>query len=175
MSINGSTTRPLGWRIGEAVEFLVNLLAGKELPSEEVLGLAQEAGIAETTLNRAKHIVNAKARRKHMKWYTSVPTEMKERAFNIAKRPRKEFFLQPDKDWEISSDWVSIVASGESVGRHKIDVPARVSSGGLRVKVGMYEFEADENFPADKLAELLRSLSQNASVAVSPGMAVTGG
>jgi len=171
VSMNGATTKPLGWRIGEAVEFLVNLLAGKELPSEEVLRLARETGILDRTLSRAKCIVNAKSRRRQMKWYTSVPAEMKGRTFNIAKRPQKEYLPRPVKNWEISSDWVSVTPRNDSDAGYKTDNCAR-----LRVKFGQYEFEADENFPADKLAELLRRLSPcGASVAEAPGLAVTGG
>jgi|GEM_PF-4145127 len=168
MSINGSNNKALGWRIGEAVEFLVNLLAGKELPSEEVLRLAREAGILDRTLSRAKQIVNAKSHRKQMKWYTSVPAEMKERTFSITTRPRKEYLLQPVKNWSISSDWVSVTPRNDSGAGYQTDISSR-----LRVKVGQYEFEADENFPADKLAELLRGLlPHGADAAGTPGLAV---
>jgi len=104
MKMSETITNPLGWRIGVAVEFLINLLAGKELPSAEVLRLSQEAGIVGRTLSRAKQIVNAKSRRASHEWYTSVPEAMKERTFNIAARPQKEYVLQPIKRWDISSD-----------------------------------------------------------------------
>jgi hypothetical protein len=154
-------TKPLGWRIGEAVEFLINLLAGKELPSAEVLRLAQEAGIVDKTLSRAKRIVGAKSHPVYsagkLSWVMSVPEEMKCRTFNIARRPERKSAPGPVKACPVSSDWLSVAVKDYGSGS-KTDIPARASSGGLRVKVGAYEFEADESFPTDKLAELLRGL-----------------
>lgn len=157
MGMNESTTQLLGRRIGEAADFLINLLAGEELPSTEVNGLADAAGINHATLNRAKRIVNAKARKKNHRWYISVSEEMKGHTFGPSKQ--KECLFSPIANHTISSDWVTVVMANDD-NRHKIDIPTRAMSGaGLRVKVGQYEFEADENFPADKLAELLRGLA----------------
>ena len=149
----------IGWKVGGAADFLIELLAGKELPSVEVYQLASEAGIVNTTLSRAKRIVGAKSRRSSSKWLLSVPEEIKGRVFSVPKPLPKEHVLKPAASWGISSDWVSAVAVDDGGNGHKTDILVRASPGGLRVKVGMYEFEADEGFPADKLADLLRSLA----------------
>lgn len=149
---NNLASEPLGFRVGEAAEFLVKLLAGTEMPSAEVLYFAKEAGIVKKTLSRAKKIVGAKSWRKNNKWYMSVPEEMRGRTFSIPKPRQKEYFPAPPQPG-ISSDWIAVMP--------KIDIPARpLSAGGnLRVKVGVYEFEADGDFPLDKLAEVLRELA----------------
>ncbi|GHU55858.1 hypothetical protein AGMMS49975_18250 [Clostridia bacterium] len=62
---------------------------------------------------------------------------------------------------QISDDLAAaVVVGGNNDGeRPKIDIPVRKSlAGGIRAKVGVHEFEADGNFIADKLAELLRGL-----------------
>jgi len=150
----------LGFRLGEAVEFLINLLAGKELPSKEVWRLAQEAGILERTLGRAKQIVNAKSYRRHMMWYTSVPEEMNGRTF-ISKY-QKKLSPQPPKKFGISSDWVSVVSENDDNARHRTDIPVCVQSAGLHVKIGAYEFKASADYPMEQLANLLRELGGEA-------------
>ena len=157
--IKGGQT--LGWRLGEAADFLIAHLAGTELPSETIFLLAQEAGTSAGSINRAKQIVNAKSRRKNNKWHMTVPKEMTGRIFSTPRLTPRAYLLKPLANPVISSDWVSVVS--ETDDGNKINIPSRVSSSaGLRVKVGQYEFEADENFPADKLAELLRGLAVNA-------------
>jgi len=163
MKISLDTTKMppevIGWRIGKAAEFLINLLAGTELPSVKVYQLANEAGIMQSTLNRAKRIAGVKARKNSFQWLLSVPEEMKRYTFTTTSpRLPKEYLLQPIKTFGISSDWVSVVAEDDG-GEYKAGIPARVSSGGLRVKVGQYEFEVDKNFPSDKLAEILRGMA----------------
>ena len=151
----------IGWRIGEAADFLINLLAGKEIPSQEILRLADEAGIMSRTFERAKRIAKAKSIRKNNKWYMSVPEEMKGHTFGYHKPYQKEYLLKAIKHQAISTDWVSVVERNDDESGYKTDIPARASPMvcGLRVKVGMYEFEASENFPTDKLIELLRELA----------------
>ena len=163
----------VGFKIGEAADFLINLLAGSEMPSEEVLRLADKAGIGRRTMNRAKHIVGAKSRMRRQKWYMTVPEEMKGRTFSFVKQPGEEFLPQPDKTSSVSSDWASVVLGADGGDRHKTDIPTRVAPGGLRVKVGMYEFEADGSFPVEKLAELLRGLTDIAARSVETAEAVT--
>jgi hypothetical protein len=130
----------MGWRIGEAAEFLVCLLAGRELPSVEVYEQAAKAGIIKATLNRAKRIVKAKARKDNRQWYLSVPEEMKGHTFNIHKRSEKQFTLKPINPYGISSDWVCVATDNDGVIGQKIEIPARVTAGGgLRVRAGLYE------------------------------------
>ena len=91
-------------------------------------------------------------------WVMSVPEEMKGRVFSTPKPYSHKYLITPMASGAISSELVSVVPRNDN--REKIDIPARVSpSVGLRIKIGKYEFEADENFPADKLAELLRGLA----------------
>jgi len=150
-----NTTPQLGCRLGEAADFLINLLAGKELPFAEVLRLAHGFGVSRQTLARAKRIVGAKSRRRNNRWYMSVPEEMRGRTFNV---PDESYSLKQIPSRLISSDWVSVVP--EAGNSPKTDIPPCGSSGGgLRVKVGEYAFEADEHFPTDKLAEILRGLA----------------
>ena len=60
---------------------------------------------------------------------------------------------------EISADFVSVSVHGEQPGAyHRKDTVGR-----LRVKVGAYEIETDEDFPADKLLNLLRGLGGETS------------
>jgi len=159
MSANESTTQVPCCKLGEAVEFLIKHLAGTEMPSKEFLQMAEDAGIVGKTLSRAKRIVGAKSCRRNLKWYTSVPEEMKWRTFNISQRREKDFAHKTVKPPSVSTDWVSVTVGD---GNRAYIPPTRESSGnGLRVKVGAYEFEADENFPTDKLAELLRGLAVN--------------
>lgn len=146
-------------RLYEAAEFLINLLAGTQMPSAEVYRLAKECGIADRTLSRAKPLVGLKSQAVYnagkMTWVMSVPAEMKGREFRKFKTLQKR--RRVASRMEISTDWVSVAVAENIV--PKIDIPQRaVSSLGMRVKVGMYEFEVDENFPADKLSNLLRQL-----------------
>ena len=149
-------------KLHAAADFLINLLAGTEKPSAEVHRLAKESGISSRTLERAKPIVCLKSRLVYhaggQAWVMSVPEEMKGRVFSTPKPYSHKHLLKPTAIRAISSDWVSVVPEIDN--RNKIDIPARASSAvSLRVKVGMYEFEADEKFPADKLVELLRGLA----------------
>jgi hypothetical protein len=165
----------IGRRRGEAADFLISLLAGKEMPTVEVIRLAEEKGITGSTLVRAKRTVGAKARKKGNCWFVSVSADMKGRIFSVPKPSQQDFLLKSVKSCIISEDWVSVTQNSEGCTKeHKIDIPACVpSSGGLRIKIGAYEFEADENFPADKLAEILRGLVANAGVfdqLVQPGL-----
>ena len=153
-------TGALGSRIGEAADFLVNLLAGREMPSVEVFRHACEAGISDSTLGRAKAVVKAKSERKNSKWYMSVPEEMKGRIFSTPKPQQTEYLLRPTANQAISSDWVSVAPQDDDCAKHKIDIPIRVPpTEGLHIKVGAFEFKADAGFPADKLAEVLRELA----------------
>jgi len=61
-----------GEKLCEAADFLVELLAGKEIPATYVHQLASEAGISKKTLARAKGMAGAKSRRKKEKWVMSV-------------------------------------------------------------------------------------------------------
>jgi hypothetical protein len=49
--------------LADAAEFLREVLAGTEIPAKEVLRLAREAGISESTLRRAKKQVGVRIRR----------------------------------------------------------------------------------------------------------------
>jgi hypothetical protein len=147
----------------EAADFLVSLLAGTELASKEVYRLAKEKGISNKTLERAKPIVGLKSRPVYhaggKAWRMSVPEEMKGRIFSTPKAYPKERLLEHTASLNISSDWVSVTRGNGDDNREKTIIPASVTSSGLRVKVGLYEIEAGENFPADKLAEFLRVLA----------------
>jgi len=71
----------------------------------------------------------------------------------------KEILQKAANHYAISRDWVSVTAVNDGVSR-KIDIPVSGPKGsGLRVKVHGYEFEADENFPPDKLVEFLKKLN----------------
>ena len=60
----------------------------------------------------------------------------------------------PTKPKEISTDFVRISLDEEP----PVNFSDKDLLGGLRVKVGSYEFEADAGFPMEKLAELLHGL-----------------
>lgn len=64
---------------------------------------------------------------------------------------RKTISARPN---EISTDFVRISLDAES----PVNLLNKDVGGGLRVKVGSYEFEADAGFPMEKLAELLHGL-----------------
>jgi hypothetical protein len=105
--------------------------------------------------------VGVKTRKKDKRWLVSMPEDMKGRTFSAPRLSKQGFLLKPVNSCVISEDWVSVAQSNDgSGGRRKIEIPTVASPGsGLRVKVGHYEFEADENFPTDKLAEILRGLA----------------
>ena len=148
-----------GKKLCEAADFLVELLAGKEMPVTYVYQLANESGISKTTLERAKGIAGVKSRKTKDKWFMWVPEDMAGRIFSIPKPPVKEILKKAARNYEISRDWVSVRATNDGVSS-KIDIPlSRSQVGGLRVKVHGYEFEADENFPPDKLIEFLKKLN----------------
>jgi len=168
-----------GAKVCKAANLLIDLLAGTEMPSTEVYRLAKENGISSRTLERAKLIVDAKSRPVNclgvIKHYMSVPENMKGQKFEFTEPESNTTRNRTDLGL-VSSDWISVASSYDGGSQYKIDIPARVSPGiglavpalplssigdnrKLRVKIGMYEFEADENFPADRLAELLRELA----------------
>ncbi|GHU57352.1 hypothetical protein AGMMS49975_22790 [Clostridia bacterium] len=131
-----------------------------------MLEQAEEAGISIKTLERARKALKVKARQGGggKGWFMSIPDIMEKikdrdvRRANVGHKVRR--FPPAFGRWQISDDCAAVAVDGNKGGeRPKIDIPARKSlTGGIRVKVGAYEFEADENFPADKLAKLLRGL-----------------
>ena len=158
--MNGNT------KVCRAANLLVSLLAGTEMPSKEVYRLVKRKGISSRTLERAKLMVSATSHpvydsgpKHHV---MTVPEDMKGQIFGIIE-PEREISHNQSGRGPISSDWISVAAGKEDYGGEKIEIPISQATrtlprGGFRIKVGMVEFEADENFPADKLAELLRGL-----------------
>ena len=168
-----------GGKVGVAADFLIRLLAGKEMPSAEVNRLAEDAGICHRTLSRAKLVVSAKCRKlggKDKGWVISVPENMQGRRFDVPKVNGRAMPSGSSEFRQISADWVRVDASGGNIG-DKIDIPDNQPVGaGLHIKFGGLELKVDENFPTDKLAELLRELSPHgADFTGAPGLAVTGG
>ena len=156
----GEAKRPIGRRLYEAAEFLVDTLLTGEKPSAEVIKLAEMRGIALQTLKRAQRVVMVKSRKSSSCWYMTIPENARElfESWNVA-QPREHAMKPRAQDCAISADWVSVAVCSERA--EKIMVPASRSSEtkpGLRVKHGAYELEVDEDFPAEKLAALLHKL-----------------
>lgn len=162
-----------GEKISFAADFLIEQLAGTERPSGVVYREAKKKGISIRTLERAKLLVGVKSRcvyyTEGKAWHMSVPEEMKGQRFSRITSTESKAKKHP-QNRVISTDWVSI-ASNYSDG-NKIDIPEHnqayfinaASFQGeprppkIHVKAGTYEFEADENFPVDRLARILREL-----------------
>jgi hypothetical protein len=156
----------VGREVNKAADFLIRELAGREKPSREVNQLAQEFGISKRTLNRAKHLVNAKCRKgggEDSRWFISVPEEMTGRIF-CAERPAFAGLSQRrSQSGQIAADWVMAKADDDD-SAHKIDIPAcNPAHAGVHIKVGGYEIKADGEFSSEKLAELLLALGGEAS------------
>jgi len=85
-------------KLYEAADFLINLLAGTEMPSVEVYQLAKERGISSRTLERAKLIVGARSRpvynsdgKRHV---MTVSENMKGQVFGVPKSAKSESILK---------------------------------------------------------------------------------
>ena len=145
-----SEIRITGEKIYEAAKLLMDYLGGGEKPTIGAQTVAAEHGISKKTFDRARSFLGIKARRSNGRWFVYAPEGARER-FESSARPRKAEF-SPNKLSKIigagavSSDWVAVVPEGNQM------------NGGLRVKVGPYEFEADEGFPTEKLLAVLRAL-----------------
>ena len=95
--------------------------------------------------------------------------------FNLKEEPKAQLeMLMSSKPKAISAKHPIISTDFISVSMDEEQPDNRFgggAGGGLRVKVGAYEFEADAGFPMGKLAELLRGLPpHDASVAGTPGL-----
>jgi hypothetical protein len=158
-------SKTIGWKLGEAADFLVNLLVGVEVSSTEVLRLAKEAGIKKRTLENAKVVIGATSRRTSgNNWVMTVPENRREQLSKISKPDTQEIGKVGLKNCQISDDWVSVILTDTENG----DIStARVSGRGLRVKIGEYEIEIDAEFPADKMIEVLRGLKDTTIQSVS--------
>ncbi len=151
----------------EAADFLIMLLAGKEMPSAQVLRMARESGICEKTLDRAKKMTGAKSRKecgKSKDWVMSVPASMIGRRFCAERSFGTEPASRLPVSGQISVDWVSVCAmNGGADNEKKIEIPDyHPAKAGMRIKMGGFEIETDEHFPTEKLAELLRLMGGGA-------------
>jgi hypothetical protein len=153
------TYQTIGKKRYAAAEFLIKLLSSGEKPSAEVYRLAEERGILAGTLRRAGQIIKAKSRKSGHNWFMSIPDDATERfESQITPRTGIRQAKRPEPRGTISSDWIVVTEVDGTAA--KIEIPEyKASKPGLRVKVGVYEFEADEDFPAEKLAELLHKLN----------------
>ncbi len=149
----------IGARQYEAAEFLISLLSVGEQPSSEVLRQAQDRAINRKTLGRAGGIIGLKSRKSGNRWYMSIPAQAREGFESGFKSQAEWSSANRAAQNAISDDWVSVAVRGEI--SEKIEIPeSRVSTRKprVRVKIGAYEIEADEGFPAEKPAALLREL-----------------
>jgi len=157
-------------KITEAAKFIIELLAKGEVPSKEVTRLAEEAGIARRTFDRARKIIGVKSRKERDEgWYLSIPDDGKEYTTEdisaletkIAQESSEKRQLEQSTR-QISTDWLSVVTVtddkidvdegilGQNVPGSVLHVPGSV----LRIKVGAYEIEASDTFPIERLVEL---------------------
>lgn len=141
----------MGVKFREAVDFLIDLLSGTEMPVSEVLCLAKEKRITKVTLRRAREYVGVKCRRKGfggegtMFWSISEGLQGHDPG---------------DFKTVVSSDFVSVVLEDDSCTNHGADRSAKaIPCPGVRIKVGVYEVEVAEDISPDKLKGLLRVLS----------------
>ncbi len=153
-------------KLEEAADLLIDLLAGKEIPSAEVLKKVQEHEISYKTMHRAKAMVGAKSRKigKEKRWVMSVPECMKGIRFCTEQPFEPKNSRQITASGQISADWTS-VSAGSCVGisGDKIEIPDyHPTNAYLRIKAGGFEIETDEHFPSGKLAELLRVIGGEA-------------
>jgi len=129
-------------KITEAAEFLESELAGGEKPSKEIIELARKTGISEKTFIRVRRLIGERARKTvNGGWMLSLSEK-----FDMSGIPAVEYGENREIR-QISDDWVSVVTFDNCSGN-----PV------LHIKVGAYEFEADADFPAQKLTEILRDL-----------------
>jgi hypothetical protein len=145
-----------------AVGFLLELLSDGEKPSAEVIEQAKKAGISDGTFKRAVcGIIKIKSRKVKNRWYMSLPPDFSYDGTDRLEwnRPTNEMRL-PAKLGVISTDWALVDTNGaENTGvSDTVIVPTEMTEKGLHIKVGRYEFTADESFPTDKLVALLRAL-----------------
>jgi len=151
-----------GHKLNAAIDFLINHVAGIEMSVKEVEKLAQDAGISEQTLNRARRAVGARPRRSGGRWFISVPQEARERFASCAKSPGEGVSLYSGLTRSpfgvISSDWIAVVTNTDGKDRDDKIQMREEADYHFRVKIGAYEFEADVGFPTEKLVEILREL-----------------
>ena len=133
----------------------MDTLDGTEMPSNEVWRLVAQAGIADRTLQYAKRALHVKSRKiGGAGWAMSLPENAREYMTEISYPIPSLNPMRLSESGAISSDFVRVVAEEISV----IKLPPRDLSGNLHIKIGSYEFNADADFPMEKLAELLRGL-----------------
>jgi hypothetical protein len=157
MDVNEEYQR-IGKKLYAAAKFAINLLCTGEKMSTEVYRLSEENGIPVGTLKRAMRVVKVKSRKRGHNWFMSLPEGAMER-FERLICPRKVAHTKEPQhgcptNGAISTDWTLVAVDNGKVA--KIEIPEyKRSKPGLRMKVGSYEFEVDEDFPAEKLAALL--------------------
>lgn len=143
--------------MGIATEFLIENLAGFELPVIKLEKMAEAAGISRSTLVRARAALNIKPRKRGKEWYISLPENAEKHITIIPPKSKAESPFYVPHIGEISSDWAKVVIDDDG------ELNPKSNKSGLHIKIGAYEFKAEADFPMEKLSELLRGLGGDLS------------